>query len=106
MIISMPSNVNINNYVFIVFDQYQKARLFFVQSIADFSSKTNTIECLEAAGVLDLINPLLTDPIPSIQHTAAIALGKITNNSHRLAQAVVRMDILPQLLKNITKQNV
>ncbi|CAD1480126.1 unnamed protein product, partial [Heterotrigona itama] len=87
------------------FDQYQKARLFFVQSIADFSSKTNTIECLEAAGVLDLINPLLTDPIPSIQHTAAIALGKITNNSHRLAQAVIRMDILPQLLKNITKQN-
>ncbi|XP_076756988.1 sperm-associated antigen 6 isoform X2 [Xylocopa sonorina] len=88
-----------------VFDQYQKARLFFVQSIADFASKSNTIECLEAAGVLNLLCPLLTDPVPSIQHMAAIALGKIANNNYRLAQAVVRMDILPQLLKNIVKQN-
>ncbi|XP_017884671.1 sperm-associated antigen 6-like isoform X3 [Ceratina calcarata] len=88
-----------------VFDQYQKARLFFVQSIADFASKSNTVECLEAAGVLDLLSPLLTDPVPSIRHMAAIALGKIANNNSRLAQAVVRMDILPQLLKNISKQN-
>ncbi|XP_043599003.1 sperm-associated antigen 6-like isoform X3 [Bombus pyrosoma] len=88
-----------------VFDQYQKARLFFVQSIADFASKPNTIDCLEAAGVLDLLCPLLTDPVPSIQHTAAVALGKLANNSIKLAQAVVRMGILPQLLKNIDKQN-
>ncbi|XP_017798694.1 PREDICTED: sperm-associated antigen 6 [Habropoda laboriosa] len=88
-----------------VFDQYQKARLFFVQSVADFASKSNTIGCLEAAGGLDLLCPLLTDPVPSIQHMAALAIGKIANNNHRLAQAVIRMDILPQLLKNINKQN-
>ncbi|CAK9796670.1 Sperm-associated antigen 6 [Anthophora plagiata] len=88
-----------------VFDQYQKARLFFVQSVADFASKSNTIGCLEAAGALDLLCPLLTDPVPSIQHMAAVAIGKIANNNHRLAQAVIRMDILPQLLKNIDKQN-
>ncbi|XP_017767186.1 PREDICTED: sperm-associated antigen 6-like [Eufriesea mexicana] len=88
-----------------VFDQYQKARLLFVQSVADFASKPNTIDCLEAAGVLDLLCPLLTDLVPSIQHMAAVALGKIANNNHRLAQGVVRMDILPELLKNIAKQN-
>ncbi|XP_006624170.1 sperm-associated antigen 6-like isoform X2 [Apis dorsata] len=88
-----------------VFDQYQKARLLFVQSIADFASKPNTIECLEAAGVLDLLCPLLTDLVPSIQHMAAVALGKIANNNQKLAQTIVRMDILPQLLKNIAKQN-
>lgn len=103
----MFSNVNIcNYYVFVVFDQYQKARLLFVQSVADFASKPNTIDCLEAAGVLDLLCPLLTDIVPSIQHMAAVALGKIANNNHRLAQGVVRMDILPELLKNIAKQNV
>lgn len=78
----------------------------FVQSIADFASKPNTIECLEAAGVLDLLCPLLTDLVPSIQHMAAVALGKIANNNQKLAQTIVRMDILPQLLKNIAKQNV
>ncbi|XP_076390410.1 uncharacterized protein LOC100883620 isoform X1 [Megachile rotundata] len=59
----------------------------------------------EAAGALDLLCPLLTDHVPSIQHMAAVALGKLANNSHRLAQAIIRKDILPQLLKNIDKQN-
>ncbi|XP_076680034.1 sperm-associated antigen 6 isoform X2 [Andrena cerasifolii] len=88
-----------------VFDQYQKARLFFVQSVSDFASKPSNIACLEAAGALDLLRPLLTDAVPSIQHMAAIALGKIANNDYRLAQALIRKDILPQLLKNIDKQN-
>ncbi|XP_053988925.1 sperm-associated antigen 6-like isoform X2 [Hylaeus volcanicus] len=88
-----------------VFDQYQKARLLFVQSVADFASRPNNIECLEAAGALDLLHPLLTDFVPSIQHMAAIALGKIASNDHRLAQAIIRKDILPHLLQNIDKQN-
>ncbi|KAG7209975.1 hypothetical protein KM043_011563 [Ampulex compressa] len=88
-----------------VFDQYQKARLFFVQSVADLAAKPNNIECLEAAGVLDLLQPLLTDIVPSIQHMAAIALGKLTNHDLRVAQAVVKKDILPQLLNGVEKQN-
>ncbi|XP_033336112.1 sperm-associated antigen 6 [Megalopta genalis] len=88
-----------------VFDQYQKARLLFVQSVADLATRPNNIECLEAAGALDLLHPLLTDPVPSIQHMAAIALGKLANNDIRLAEAIIRKDILPQLLKNIAKQN-
>ncbi|XP_076627734.1 sperm-associated antigen 6 [Colletes latitarsis] len=88
-----------------VFDQYQKARLFFVQSVADFASRPNNVECLEAAGALDLLCPLLTDLVPSIRYMAAVALGKIANNNYRLAQTIIRKDILPQLLKNIDKQN-
>ncbi|XP_029680862.1 sperm-associated antigen 6-like isoform X1 [Formica exsecta] len=88
-----------------VFDQYQKARLLFVQSVADLSSKPNNIDCLEAAGVIDLLRPLLLDAVPSIQHMAAFAFGKLANHNSRLAHAVVRRDILSQLLKNIDKQN-
>lgn len=91
---------------FLVFDQYQKARLLFVQSVADFASRPTNIQCLEAAGALDLLRPLLTDPVPSIQHVTAIALGKIANNDYRLAQAIIRKDILSQLLKNMDRQNV
>ena len=92
--------------VITIFDQYQKARLLFVQSVSDFATKPSNVACLEAAGALDLLRPLLTDAVPSIQHMAAIALGKIANHDHRLAEALIRKDILPQLLKNIDKQNV
>ena len=88
-----------------VFDQYQRARLSFVQSVADFASKPYNVECLEAAGALDLLYPLLADHVPSIQHMAAVALGKLANNNHRIAQTIIRKDMLPQLLKNIDKQN-
>ncbi|XP_011643538.1 sperm-associated antigen 6-like [Pogonomyrmex barbatus] len=88
-----------------VFDQYQKARLLFVQSVADLSSKPSNIDCLEAAGVIDLLRPLLTDAVPPIQHMAAIALGKLANHNPKLAHAVIRKDILSHLLKNIDKQN-
>ncbi|XP_018404377.1 PREDICTED: sperm-associated antigen 6-like [Cyphomyrmex costatus] len=88
-----------------VFDQYQKARLLFVQSIADLSSKSSNIDCLEAAGAIDLLRPLLMDAVPSIQHLAAIALGKLANHNPRLAYAIVRKDVLSHLLQHIDKQN-
>jgi len=77
-----------------------------VQSVADLSSKPNNIECLEAAGVIDLLYPLLVDTMPSIQHMAAISLGKLANHNSRIAHAVIRKDVLSQLLRNIDKQNV
>ncbi|KYQ54676.1 Sperm-associated antigen 6 [Trachymyrmex zeteki] len=92
-------------FSFVVFDQYQKARLLFVQSIADLSSKSNNIDCLEAAGAIDLLRPLLVDTIPSIQHLAAIALGKLANHNPRLAHAIIRKDVLSHLLQHIGKQN-
>jgi len=77
-----------------------------VQSVADLSSKPNNIDCLEAAGVIDLLRPLLADTMPSIQHMAAITLGKLANHNSRVAHAVIRKDVLSQLLRNIDKQNV
>ncbi|XP_018373855.1 PREDICTED: sperm-associated antigen 6-like isoform X1 [Trachymyrmex cornetzi] len=88
-----------------VFDQYQKAQLLFVQSIADLASKSSNVDCLEAAGAIDLLRPLLIDTIPSIQHLAAIALGKLANHNPRLAHAIVRKDVLSHLLQHIDKQN-
>ncbi|KAG5345979.1 SPAG6 protein, partial [Acromyrmex heyeri] len=88
-----------------IFDQYQKARLLFVQSIADLASKSSNVDCLEAAGVIDLLRPLLVDTIPSIQHLAAIAIGKLANHNPRLAHAIIRKDVLSHLLQHIDKQN-
>lgn len=76
-----------------------------MQSVTDLSSKPNNINYLEAAGVINLLCPLLTD-VPSIQHMAVIALGKLANHDAKLAHTILKRNILSQLLKNIDKQNV
>ncbi|XP_015607413.1 sperm-associated antigen 6 isoform X3 [Cephus cinctus] len=88
-----------------VFDQYQKARMSFVQTVADLASRTHNVECLENAGALDLLRLLLADTVPSIQQMSAIALGRLASFNEKIAQALVRREIIPQLLRGIDKQN-
>ncbi|KAJ8679410.1 hypothetical protein QAD02_015197 [Eretmocerus hayati] len=87
-----------------VFDQYQKARMQFVQTVTDLASRPHNIEYLDNAGVLDLLCPLLQDVVPSIQQLTAIALGRLANHDVRIAQTILKRNILSQLLKNIDKQ--
>lgn len=37
---------------FIVFETYQKARLVFVQTMAELATRATNVKCLESAGVL------------------------------------------------------
>ena len=87
------------------FEEYQKARISFVQSIADLASKPQNIEALHAAGAMSLLRPLLLDTVPSIQQSAALAIGRLANYSETLAQSVVDNDIIPQLIMTLTKPN-
>lgn len=57
-------------------------------------------------GVMSLLRPLLLDAVPTIQQTAALALGRLANYNDDLAEAVVKGDILPQLVYSLAKQNV
>ena len=58
------------------FDKYQKDRLAFVQSVADYAGRENNVEILQQAGVMALLKPLLNDPVPAIQQASAVALGR------------------------------
>ena len=58
------------------------------------------------AGALALLRPLLLDVAPDIQQTAALALGRLANYNEDLAEAVVKGDILPQLVYSLAEQNV
>ena len=53
-----------------------------------------------------LLRPLLLDNVPSIQQSAALALGRLANYSDELAEAVVSTEILPQLVYSLSEQNV
>ncbi|XP_040022533.2 sperm-associated antigen 6 [Gasterosteus aculeatus] len=88
-----------------VFEQFQKSRMQFVQTVADLAARPQNIELLQNAGVMPMLRPLLLDVVPSIQQTAALALGRLADHSDDLAQAVVKEDILPQLVHSLTFQN-
>lgn len=88
-----------------VFEQYQKARTQFVQTVAELASRPQNIEALQNAGVMQLLRPLLLDIVPTVQQTAALALGRLANYNDDLAEAVVKGDILPQLVYSLAEQN-
>lgn len=48
----------------------------------------------------------MLDSVPSVQQTAALALGRLADHSDDLAEAVVKEDILPQLVHSLASQNV
>lgn len=115
-----------------VFDQYQKSRMLFVKTVADLATRSQNIEFLQnagqktrrnsievcflyvfssfpfspAAGVMPLLHPLMLDVVPGIQQTAARALGHLADQSEDMAAAVVRQDILPQMVRSLSRQNV
>ncbi|XP_044195759.1 sperm-associated antigen 6 [Thunnus albacares] len=87
------------------FEQYQKSRMQFVQTVADLAARPQNIEILQNAGVMSMLRPLMLDVVPSIQQTAALALGRLADHSDDLAEAVVKEDILPQLIHSLASQN-
>ncbi|XP_011301604.1 sperm-associated antigen 6-like [Fopius arisanus] len=87
------------------FNDYQIARLTFVKTISDLASRPENINALELAGVLNLLEPLLTDKNPSVQQHAVIALGRLVNFNVRLAEDVIKRNVITGLIKNIDKQN-
>lgn len=77
-----------------------------MQTVAELASRSQNIEALQNAGVMPLLRPLLLDIVPNIQQTAAVALGRLANYNDDLAEAVVKGDILPQLVYSLAEQNV
>ena len=82
-----------------VFETYQKARVAFVQSVADLATRAQNIEIMQNAGVMQLLRPLLLDNVPSIQQSSALALGRLANYSDDLAEAVGEISLELGILK-------
>jgi len=81
------------------FENYQKSRVSFVQTIADLSTRTAYTDCLLKYGALELLPPLLSDPVPQIQQLAALAMGRLANNNKDAAFEVIKNDMVPRLLQ-------
>ena len=97
---------NMSRAISATFDTYQKARVQFVQTVAELANHAENIPALQSAGVMGLLRPLLLDNVPAIQQSAALALARLAYNSEELADAVVSNDILPHLVYSLKEQNV
>jgi hypothetical protein len=87
------------------FEDFQKARFTFVQSIADLAQRPQNIVALHSAGVMQLLRPLLLDSVQVIQQSAALAIGRLANYSEEIAESVVQNDIITQLIYSLSNQN-
>mmetsp|Transcript_110566 Transcript_110566/g.174195 ORF Transcript_110566/g.174195 Transcript_110566/m.174195 type:complete len:509 (+) Transcript_110566:79-1605(+) len=88
-----------------IFEEYQKARMTFVQTVADLATRPENIDALQNAGVMNLLRPLLDDNVASVKQSAALALGRLANYSDELAEAVKNHDILPSLVESLSHQH-
>lgn len=87
------------------FEDYQKARFTFVQTIADLATRPQNIIALHSAGVMSLLRPLLLDSVQVIQQSAALAIGRLANYSEEIAESVIQNDIITQLIFSLSNQN-
>ena len=46
-----------------IFEQYQKARVQFVQNVAEAATRPQNIETMQNAGIMQLLRPLLLDNV-------------------------------------------
>jgi hypothetical protein len=92
--------------IYSTFDAYQKSRITFVQTVAEFANHAQNIPALKSAGVMRLLRPLLLDNVPAIQQSAALAFARLAYNSEELADSVVLNDILSHLVYSLNEQNV
>lgn len=72
------------------FEDYQKSRIMFVQTIAELARKKGDhIKSLKSFKVMDLLSPLLNDPVASIKQSAALAIGRLSKHDIELANKVI-----------------
>ena len=89
------------------FEEYQRGRIMFVQTVSELANKKKHIDSLKSVGVMKLLGPLLSDPVISIKQSAALAIGRLAKHSKELAKSVVDDNgkIIKQLLESFIGDN-
>ena len=71
------------------FEEYQKGRIMFVQTVAELANRPKHIDSLKSVDVMKLLGPLLSDPVTSIKQSAALAIGRLARHNKELANNVI-----------------
>ena len=57
------------------FEAYQKARVTFVQAVAEAATRPQNIEVMQNAGVMQLLRPLLLDNVSTCNFSIGVSCG-------------------------------
>jgi len=89
------------------FEEYQKSRIMFVQTVAELAIRKQNIDALNSLGVIKLLGPLLSDPVTSVKQSAALAIGRLAKSNMEIAKAVTeeKSRIIPQLIESKDTNN-
>ncbi|CAB0006395.1 unnamed protein product [Nesidiocoris tenuis] len=87
------------------FENYEKSRVLFAQTMADMALRSVNVDCMLRCNVMELLTALLNDPSLRVQQNAALAIGRIANNSHEAARIAMIIDTMQALLRNIEKRS-
>jgi len=89
------------------FEEFQKARTIFVQTVAELAKNKSNIESLKSLNVMKLLGPLLADPVNSIRQSSALAISRLAKHSEEMATEVVdeKGKILMTLINQETLNN-
>ena len=63
------------------------------------------IDPLISGGALQHLNPLLTDPVATIQQSAAIAVGRLGNHAAVIADEMIALGMMNQIVKHLSHEN-
>lgn len=55
---------------------------------------------------MELLKPLLNDTVAAIQQTAAQAIGRLAKHSEKIAESIVKADLLPRLVDGLSHESV
>jgi hypothetical protein len=75
------------------FEEYQKARVKFVQAIAEAATRPQNIEVMNNAGVMQLLRPLLLDNV----RETFVLVSKFLSNLFEILRFQVSNKLLPLL---------
>lgn len=79
------------------FETFARARLEFVRNIASLSERPEYLESLLDEDAFGMLRGLLNDKVPTVQQTAALAVGRMAGFSTELSEELVKSGILEQL---------
>merc|ERR1719262_1409706 len=68
------------------FQEYEDSRKAFVKTCADLAAKPEHLSALRGCAALDLLFPLLLDPVALIRQVATLAIGRLAQRDEACAR--------------------
>eukprot|EP00366_Plasmodium_knowlesi_P001815 XP_002259312.1 pf16 protein, putative [Plasmodium knowlesi strain H] len=88
-----------------IFEDYNRSRTQFTQSIYDMCLKAHNMEIIINTDIIILIRPLILDKVPMVQQNATQILAKMASHSEEVALTILENDVLPHLVYCLKHEN-